>query len=367
MLTSHFLIALAAAARKCTRVELQVTSVVSTTIPVTSIASSTTVPVSSVASNTTLPVSADVSTTATTTPKATPVPACVPQKAQFFSPYVDVTIGIDINDISKATGQKVFTLAFVTGEKGEPVWNTFPVKEAHYLSEIQAFRKSGGEVMVSFGGQAGQELALQIPTVEGLVAKYQEVIDMYEIKMVDFDIEGPATGDIASLTRRSKALKIIKDNNPGLFVSFTLAVGPFGLVDAGKNVLKIAVDNGLKIDSVNIMTMDYFVPLDGKTMGEVAVQAATFAAKQIKDLKMDAKLGITSMIGVNDNPSEIFNQKDAREVLAFARSNFFVGSIGIWSADRDHNDADASVASSSKIEQTEFEFTNIFKPLTTEC
>jgi hypothetical protein len=43
-----------------------------------------------------------------------------------------------------------------------------------------------------------------------LVAEYQAVIDMYKLRWVDFDIEGGAVAELASVERRNRAIKILQ-------------------------------------------------------------------------------------------------------------------------------------------------------------
>src|SRR3712207_7836660 len=59
-------------------------------------------------------------------------------------------------------------------------------------------------VRVSFGGAAGQELALTCGSVAELQAAYQSVIDQYDLTFIDLDIEGGATSNTASVARRSE-------------------------------------------------------------------------------------------------------------------------------------------------------------------
>ena len=55
-------------------------------------------------------------------------------------------------------------------------------------------RAHGGDVVVSFGGAAGLELAAAYSragrTAADLEKAYQKVIDCYALTYVDFDIEG---------------------------------------------------------------------------------------------------------------------------------------------------------------------------------
>jgi hypothetical protein len=64
--------------------------------------------------------------------------------------------------------------------------------------------------MVSFGGANGQELAQAITNVPALATAYQAVIDAYNHSAIDFDIEGAAVSDHASIDRRSQVSRRCK-------------------------------------------------------------------------------------------------------------------------------------------------------------
>jgi hypothetical protein len=63
-------------------------------------------------------------------------------------------------------------------------------------------------VIISFGSASGTELAAcEDNTSELQAAAYQSVIDQYGLTWIDFDIEGAAVANGASIDRRNKAIK----------------------------------------------------------------------------------------------------------------------------------------------------------------
>jgi Glycosyl hydrolases family 18 len=177
---------------------------------------------------------------------------------------------------------------------------------------VQAIQAAGGHVTISFGGAAGQEAALTASSAASLQAEYQSVIDRYHVTSLDFDIEGAAVQDQHSITLRDQALTGLQAANPGLTVSFTLPVLPTGLTADGLNLLASTKHDGVKIDVVNIMAMDYGASVDnGGQMGLDAIQAAIATEAQISSMGLSAKIGITPMIGVNDVAAEVFTLADA--------------------------------------------------------
>jgi len=68
------------------------------------------------------------------------------------------------------------------------------------------------------------------------------------------------------------------------------------------------------------------------------------------------------MIGVNDDTTEVFDQTEAREVVAFAQQRK-IGMLGFWSINRDvagTRFTGQAAATDSGIVQSSFEFAKIF-------
>ena len=135
------------------------------------------------------------------------------------------------------TGQKYFTLAFVVSDPhGNPSWGGVTAMEDNwFLDQINYIRGVGGDVIISFGGANGTELALAIDNVADLQTAYQSVIDRYDLKWVDFDIEGLAVGHRDSIDRRNKAVTGLQAANPNLKIAYCLPVLPQGLT-AGRSL-----------------------------------------------------------------------------------------------------------------------------------
>ena len=223
-----------------------------------------------------------------------------------FAPYIDMAMAVADNlpAISAASGIRNFTLAFVlSSDKGIGWQGVGGIADdtlangTTILSQVQAIQAAGGHVTISFGGAAGQEAALTATSAASLQAEYQSVINRYHVTSLDFDIEGAAVADQRSITLRDQALVGLRAANPGLTISYTLPVLPTGLAANGLNVLASAKRDGLTIDVVNIMAMDYGSAVDnGGQMGLDAINAAIATEKQISS---------TPMIGVNDVSTEV--------------------------------------------------------------
>ena len=293
-----------------------------------------------------------------------------------FSPYIDMAMSqdADLVAISQAAGIENFTLAFMLSSDEGIGWQgagsieddmlyTPSGTTTTILEQVQAIQAAGGNITISFGGAAGTEAALMAPSAAVLQAQYQSVIDRYHVTSIDFDIEGAAVEDQHSITMRDQAIAGLQAANPDLQVSFTLPVMPTGLVASGLNLLRSAMNDGVRVDMVNIMTMDYGQGSDNNgQMGLSAIQASDATQLQLAALGLDAKIGITPMIGVNDIPSEVFTLADARALLAYAQSDPDVAMLSMWSVARDNgNSAGAHFTSSdsSGIVQNPYEFSSI--------
>ena len=314
-----------------------------------------------------------------TTPNGPPPP---PPGSKTFAPYVDMGLTVDwqLLTIQQQSGIKVFTLGFVVGNGGcTPTWGGVGATVANdtlpngttILSLVQGIRAAGGDVIISFGGASGTELALGCTTVSSLQAAYQSVLNKYSVNSstpvrLDFDIEGGATTDQASINRRNQALVGLKNANPNLNISFTLPVLPTGLVASGVNILNSIKSSGLNVNVINVMAMDYGSANDnGGQMGLSATQAASNTHNQVVAAGLTASIGVTPMIGINDVNTEIFQLSDAQMLLNFANANNYISRLSMWSVARDNgscpNQGFASPVCSG-ISQSNWAFANILKP-----
>ncbi|MGW1954145.1 glycoside hydrolase family 18 protein [Streptomyces sp. NPDC001920] len=289
-----------------------------------------------------------------------------------FAPYVDTSLhpAFDLVAGAEATGVKNYNLAFVTDGGGcTPKWGgVTDLGRDAVAAQIGALRAKGGDVRVSFGGAAGSELATTCSSAEALAAAYGKVVDAYKLTKVDFDVEGGALPDKAANTRRAQAIARLQRQHPDLDVSFTLPVMPEGLTQPGVDLLADAAKNGVKINAVNIMAMDYGPAYSGD-MGTYAEQAATATQAQIKgvlglsDTAAWKTVAVTPMIGVNDVTTEIFKVDDAAQLVEFAESRG-LGWLSMWSATRDKQCAGgekpAADATCSSILQERFAFSKAF-------
>ncbi|MCQ4079564.1 chitinase [Streptomyces sp. RB6PN25] len=298
--------------------------------------------------------------TATTTPAAA-------AGAGTFAPYTDMSNSQESQLDTAITqhGVKTFTAGFVIGSGCNQIWgDTEPVGSDPYTDpEISKAKSEGASVIVSSGGAAGEPLAWTCTDQSAIDSGYQKIINAYGTTSLDFDVEGAAVADTAAATRNFTAMKDLQAANPGLTFSVTLPVLPSGLTSDGVNILKAAKDAGVKIDTVNIMTMDYYQ--GSQDMGQAAIQAAQSTLAQMQSVDSSysyANLGITPMVGVNDDGST-FTLDNASAVESWAASNG-VGRLSFWSVNRDQacsgGSGGAASPTCSGVSQNPLAFTDAF-------
>jgi Glycosyl hydrolases family 18 len=253
------------------------------------------------------------------------------------APYVECWNNLSVSSLASSIGNKFYTLAFVISNStanSAPFWDgTMPLSDNKYVSDIASLRAQGGDVIISFGGSGGSELAQVYTDASSLQAAYQQVITKYSLKWMDFDIEGAFVADVAKINLRNQAAKNLQAANPGLKVSYTLPVMPEGLDQYCLDLLSNAKSNGVQVYVVNVMAMDYgSCNID---MGQAAISAAGSTRTQLSTLGISAKVGITPMLGVNDITCENFTTANAQTLLNYANANSYIGFIGFWAMDAD--------------------------------
>src|SRR6266542_420344 len=286
------------------------------------------------------------------------------------APYVDMGAfpTPDMPSMATSGNLKGFTMAFIISVGCRASWfNASDPRTRWSGDQVDAIRARGGDVKISFGGANGIELAQDCQTVSALAAEYQAVVNAYQLRYMDLDIEGAAVADPTSVNRRSQALAQVQRATPGLKISLTLPVLPEGLTADGVNVVRSAVNAGVNVDLVNVMAMDYQRP--SGDYGEFAKQAAQSTFNQIKplfpgltDAQVWRKVGVTPMLGQNDDGG-FFRQSDASDLVAFAKT-VHLGFLSFWEETRDRNACSGALFRCTNVTQSPFEFSRIFAGFT---
>jgi len=268
---------------------------------------------------------------------AAPADAAASFPAHYAAPYLQITSG-DAGDMAadlSASGDKYYTLAFLIPQSGcTPEWEDNGDAVGAFTSQVNSLTSAGGNVIISFGGESGGELAQTCTSVSSLTAAYANVVNTYGVNRLDFDIEGATLGDTAANNRRNQALAALQAQNPSVQVDYTLAVAPNGLPAAELGVLQSAQTYGVKVSVVNIMTMDFGNGQNALADAESAAQATSSQLASLYGISTSAayaRMGLTPIAGQNDD-NEYFSQANASTLESFAASNG-VQELSFWEVD----------------------------------
>jgi hypothetical protein len=268
-----------------------------------------------------------------------------------FAPYMYIGAGdnFKLTNCADACGLKFYTLAFIIARQDgsgkdatyrpEPSWDgRIPMEQNLYKDQIDAIRQRGGDVIMSFGGEAGKELANVIEDPARLEAAYQEVIDQYKFTWLDFDVEGNNLDKgKQDSERRNTVLASLQKKNPGLIISYTLPVDPDGISEASQLLLIDAVKKGVKVHSANLMVMYFgkkFIN-KGKSEGELGVDSGNKAYEQLQKIDPAIQVGLCPCLGRNGSSGEVFTLDDANIIKNFADQTPWVCSLHYWSINDD--------------------------------
>jgi chitinase len=310
--------------------------------------------------------------------------------ASWSVPYVDVTLTPTFQFQDPAANPaRTVALAFVVADPDDgcaPSWGTYySLEEAGSDLELDRrigqLRSAGGDVMVSFGGQANDELAVACADTGKLTEAYREVVERYDLSAIDLDVEGAAVADQAAAGRRAEALATLQreraaDGTP-LAVWLTLPVATSGLTADAVELVRTTLAGGVELTGVNVMTMNYGSARPAsQSMARATEQALRATVEQVQGLYEEqgttlsdaqawSRVGATPMIGQNDVEGEVFTFADAEELTGLARARG-LGRVSLWSLNRDTgcaaSFADVAVHSNtcSGVEQEALAFVDVF-------
>ena len=295
------------------------------------------------------------------------------------APFVDMGAWPtpSLPQLATATGLKDFSLGFIINGATPCTaswFGDYDPTTGWDAADFNAIRAAGGDVIPSFGGENGTELAQSCTTVASLTAQYQAVVNEYGLDHIDFDIEGAAVADPASIDRRSAAIAAVQAAQAAkglnLEVTLTLPVLPTGLTADGLYVLQSAYAHGVKVTVVNGMAMDFgdsTAPNPAGQMGTYAIDSAQAVRAQIASVwttlstaQTWAMVGVTPMIGQNDESDEVFGISDAQQLITFAGQNH-LGELAFWAVTRDQPCASGGgLSTCTMISQSPYQFSTMF-------
>lgn len=281
-----------------------------------------------------------------------------------------------ITPIAKETNVRGVSLGFVTmsNTSTEPCWGAQPTLKAldgsHNKNDVAAFVKLGGTTVISIGGWDNHIPELIVTDENKVYDWYTKILDAYNVKRVDFDIEGNAQDDQEFLGRHVRIVARLLKARSDLRISYTLPVDagrearpkdvdgpghpndksdptpelkPTGGYVAGFNVkgkafLRMLAASGITPSLVNGMVMT--MGNHNRPQGKEAIIALKYMQHDLKlrfphltDQQAWSRIGACPMYGINDG-KEMFTLNDMKELVTFATEKK-IGSVGGWSANRD--------------------------------
>lgn len=267
--------------------------------------------------------------------------------------------------VMNATGAKWFTMAFILSSGGcNPAWDgqralTGGVDQ----STINAIRAAGGDIVPSIGGWQGNKLGPNCATPEALAGAYQKVIDAYGLKAIDVDIENTDEFENAAVQDRILgALKIVKQNNPGLRTILTFGTSTTGPTSWGNRLIDQAKALNADIDVFTIMPFDFG---NASTDMYASTVSATEGLKtKLKsafgwnDTTAYAHIGISGMNGISDT-SETTTVQNWTDIRNWANSHH-IARLAFWSVNRDRGCPGGGLQETcSGIAQSDWQFTSL--------
>jgi len=264
--------------------------------------------------------------------------------------------------VMAATGQKAFQLAFILAPNGggcSPTWDgTSPISSDTVAGNvINSIRGAGGDVSVSVGGYGGTKLGQTCGSAAATAAAYQQVVDKYGLKAIDFDLEEPEYENDAAVANELGAAQTLQQNNAGLYISVTMPGTAAGTGWFGTQLLDKAKAMGFTPNNFSIM------PFDGGFNGGSSQTSALegFHGLLMSHMGWDSttaynREGFSGMNGKSD-ASEFFYQSDFQTVLNYATSHG-LARFTFWSVNRDRacgSSTDNGVC--SNVPQNDWDFT----------
>lgn len=139
---------------------------------------------------------------------------------------------------------------------------------------------------------------------------FQAIIDIYNIRYIDLDIEGRWLNDVAAVSRTAVAMRKVQDfmrsSGRPFGLILTLPTMQSGLSAIGLTCLNEFATKGVELTAVNIMTMVWEPAPPGGQHGPIQA-AATLLVNSIKqaydvdDAKAWNMVGVTPILGKDNN------------------------------------------------------------------
>ena len=310
------------------------------------------------------------------------------------APYIDMSSYVtptsaysingapDLGKLSDESGFRYFNLGFIQPDSKKPLeddgtirwgWGGyFTLSESGsdlnqykgIKTSLSNLRERGGDFAISIGGQLGDAPWKVTQNQSNLEKFYLDVIETYELKRMDLDIE-ESNQDAGQNEVNARAIKAVQDKT-NVEITLTIPIMPNGWQDKQIKIIEAYIDAGVDIAVINSMTMCYGTGVYGdEDYGSASVRAMENAINQIKiiysnrgieltDDQAYLKMGATISIGYESELYPIFTLDMANKVINDAIDKNY-GLVSMWSMNRD------AILESNKAISTQYNYTNVLQ------
>lgn len=228
---------------------------------------------------------------------------------------------------------------FELSEKGNDGYQYPKIKQT-----IQDLSNMGAMYTISVGGQLGAAPWIVTTNVDKLESFYLDIINVYNIKRLDLDIEESNQTESNNI-ENAKAIKRVQDKT-GIEIVLTIPIMPSGWTDKQIKIIKAYLGQGVNISLINSMTMCYGAGVyANEDYGDASVRAIENSVKQMQEIwasfgtvlteeQAYLKTGATVDIGYESDLYPIFTPEMTRKVVEHAKKHKY-GMVSYWSINRD--------------------------------
>lgn len=290
------------------------------------------------------------------------------------APYIDMSSWVDtansysingapnLGKLYDDTGFAYFNLGFIQPDTSTPLTSDGSIRWGWggYASlgdnggsssqftgintSLENLRKKGGDYAISIGGQLGDAPWVVTQNQSALEKFYIEVIERYDLKRMDLDIE-ESNQDHSQNIINAKAIKSVQDKT-NIEITLTIPIMPSGWEQKQINIITSYLDAGVDIKLINSMTMCYGTGVsDNEDYGTASVRAITNSVKQLQTIYSNygvllsetqayLKTGATFSIGYESDLYPVFTTTMASTIVEDAKKHRY-GLVSMWSMGRD--------------------------------
>ena len=311
-------------------------------------------------------------------------------KNHFYAPFVDIEQGLggwdsngngfnfdNIAKISNLWKYKLLSIGFLTGgpDKGAKFAST--TDQGAYKTLINSIRKQGNDVVVSLGGVANDDPWKNADPI--LFAKQLEgIVKGLHLKRIDFDIEASKLLNEKDVKTAALGLAIVQQKleyeykmemkkpadqrdpeimaHPYLDFTFTLPSEYGGLDGNGSKAMNIFAQSGVRISTLNGMTMmmntgevtknGMVETIKGALKGfKNSIQSAyAVAGTNITDEQAYSMVGTTIDIASDTHEAERLTKDELEKIKDYAVKRK-IGMLSYWHVNADDDEFDSKTQS----------------------